>query len=132
MYLKGIIVGYLGGNPEMRYTPSGTPVTNFSLAVNRRWNNADGEPQERTLWVRVAAWRKLAEVCNQYLSKGRLVLVEFDWMDASAWANKETGEPMGRIEVTARSIKFLGGNGGDQKAKATDSENFVGSEEIPF
>ena len=76
MYAKLIIVGNLGGDPEMRYVPDGTPVTNFSVAVNRRWNNADGSPGEETLWFRCTAWRKTTEVVNQYLSKGRQVLVE--------------------------------------------------------
>ena len=76
MYAKLIIVGNLGQEPVMRYLPDGTPVTNFSVAVNRRWNNADGSPGEETLWFRCTAWRKTAEVVNQYLAKGRQVLVE--------------------------------------------------------
>jgi single-stranded DNA-binding protein len=76
MYAKLIIVGNLGGDPTMRYLPDGTPVTNFSVAVNRRWNNADGTPGEETIWFRCTAWRKTAEVVNQYLAKGRQVLVE--------------------------------------------------------
>ena len=76
MYAKLTIVGNLGGDPEMRYTPDGTPVTNFSVAVNRRWNNADGSQGEETLWYRRTAWRKTAEVIKPYLSKGRQVLVE--------------------------------------------------------
>ena len=75
MYQKLIIVGNLGRDPEMRYTPDGTPVTNFSVATNRRWTDASGQQQERTVWFRVSAWRRLAETCNQYLSKGRQVMV---------------------------------------------------------
>ena len=76
MYQKVIIVGHLGGDPEMRYTPSVKPVTNFSVATSRKWTGADGEQREDTTWFKVAAWGKLAEVCNQYLAKGRQVLVE--------------------------------------------------------
>jgi len=76
MYQKIIIMGNLGNDPEMRYTPQGKPVTNFSVATNRKWTNADGTPGEETIWFRVSAWGKLGEVCNQYLSKGRQVFVE--------------------------------------------------------
>ena len=76
MYQNLIIVGNLGRDPEMRYTPDGTPVTNFSVATNRKWTNSDGSQGEETVWFRVTVWRRMAEVCNQYLSKGRQVLVE--------------------------------------------------------
>ena len=76
MYQKIVIVGNLGRDPEMRYTPSGQPVTNLSVATNRKWTSADGTPGEETIWFRVSVWGKQAETCNQYLSKGRQVLVE--------------------------------------------------------
>ena len=77
MYQKVIIVGNLGTDPEMRYMPDGTAVTNFSVATNRRWTDrATGEPREETTWFRVSVWRQQAETANQYLSKGRQVLVE--------------------------------------------------------
>jgi single-strand DNA-binding protein len=76
MYHTITVVGNLGRDPEMRYSPDGKPVTNFSVATNRKWTNADGTPGEETVWFRVACWGKLAEVCEQYLSKGRRVLVE--------------------------------------------------------
>ena len=76
MYQKVIIVGNLGGDPELRYTPQGDPVTSFSVATNRRWTGRDGQPGEETCWFRVSVWGKQAESCNQYLSKGRQVLVE--------------------------------------------------------
>ena len=106
MYQKVVIVGNLGTDPEMRFTPSGIPVTSFRVAVNRRWTDSNGELREKTTWFRVTAWRKLAEQCNQYLSKGRLVLVEGE-IDASAWLDNE-GQPRATLELTARNVRFLG------------------------
>ncbi len=107
MYQHVVIVGNLGRDPEMRYTPSGIPVTTFTVAVNRRWKNQEGEMQEKTTWFRVTAWRKLAELCNEYLSKGRTVLVEGE-IDASAWVGQD-GEPRATLELTAQNVRFLGG-----------------------
>ncbi len=109
MYQKTIVIGHLGRDPEMRYTPSGAPVTSFSIATTRKWTNASGESQEKTTWFRVTCWRKLAEMTAQYLTKGRLVLVEGD-IDASAWTDKE-GNPRASLELTAYTVKFLGGRG---------------------
>ena len=68
MYQNTIVVGHLGRDPEMRYLPSGTPVTSFSIATTRKWNNAEGQPQEKTTWFRVSVFGKQAESCNQYLA----------------------------------------------------------------
>ncbi len=113
MYQKTIIVGRLGGDPEMRYTPSGVPVTSFGVAVNKRWTDQNGEQQEKTTWFRVTAWRKLAENCAQYLHKGSLVFVEGD-VDASAWTGQD-GKPRATLELTAREVRFLTpkGNGAE-------------------
>ena len=112
MYAKMIIVGNLGGDPEMRYVPDGTPVTNFSVAVNRRWNNADGSQGEETLWFRCTAWRKTAEVVNQYLAKGRQVLVEGrlrpDENGNPRVFTRNDGSAGSSYEVTVETIKFLG------------------------
>ena len=67
---KIMVIGNLGGDPEMRYTPQGTPVTSFSVAVNRFYTDPNGERQKETQWFRVSAWRQLAEQCNQYLARG--------------------------------------------------------------
>ncbi|HEY65726.1 MAG TPA: single-stranded DNA-binding protein [Caldilineae bacterium] len=107
MYQKTVVVGHLGQDPELRYTPSGQSVCSFSVATNRRWTDRNGNPQERTTWFRVTAWGKLAELCSQYLSKGRLVLVEGD-IDASAWVGQD-GQPRATLELTARNVRFLGG-----------------------
>ncbi len=116
MYHKIIIVGNLGRDPEMRYTPDGTPVTTFSVAANRRWTNPDGSPREETTWFRVTAWRRLAETCNQYLQKGRQVLIEGQLKPDPAtggpriWTGND-GVARAQYEVTALSVKFLGGRG---------------------
>jgi len=128
VYQKTIVVGHLGRDPEMRYTPDGTPVTSFSVATTRKWTNAEGQ-QEKTTWFRVTAWRKQAETCNQYLSKGRLVLVEGE-IDVSAWSDKTSGEARATLELTARVVRFLGGRG--EKAESAEGPPAVAEEEIPF
>ncbi|MEJ5198927.1 MAG: single-stranded DNA-binding protein [Anaerolineae bacterium] len=135
MYQKTIVVGHLGRDPEMRYTPSGVPVTSFSIATTRRWTNANGEQQEKTTWFRVTCWRKTAELAAQYLTKGRLVLVEGD-IDASAWIDKE-GSPRASLELTATAVRFLGGRGeggeGVAAGPGVPTEGIpVVEEDIPF
>lgn len=132
MYQRVVIVGYLGSDPEMRFTPTGVPVTSFRVAVNRRWTGSDGEPREKTTWFRVTAWRKLAEQCNQYLSKGRLVLVEGE-VDASAWMDSE-GNPRATLELTAYRVKFLGPRPEETTPSAPDvdvEEDFL-DDDVPF
>jgi len=131
VFQRIVIVGNLGSDPEMRFTPSGVPVTSFSVAVNRRWTDSNGEQREKTTWFRVTAWRKLAELCNQYLSKGRLVLVEGE-IDASAWLDNQ-GNPRATLELTARNVRFLGGRG-DRSEIATSVEpgdDFL-NDDVPF
>ena len=126
-FMKIVLVGNLGGDPEMRFIPDGTPVCNFSVAVNKNWKDAAGTEHEKTVWVRVTAWRGLAEVCNQYLSKGRQVLVEADDMKASAYL--KDGQPAASLEVTANRVVFLGsGQGNGAAAEAAPVE----TSEIPF
>jgi single-strand DNA-binding protein len=116
MYHNVILAGYLGQDPEMRYTADGTPVTNFSVATTEKWTGQDGQQQERTIWWRVSAWRRLAETCNQFLSKGRPVLIEGRMnSDPETGGPKvftrSDGTPGARYEVTAFTVKFLGGRG---------------------
>ena len=110
MFQQIIIVGNLGQDPEMRYTPSGVPVTNFSVATSRRWTGQDGQPQEKTVWFRVTAWEKQAEVASQYLTKGRQVMVIGEMEDARPWTDKD-GNARASLEVTARNIQFMGSRG---------------------
>ncbi len=135
MYHKVIIVGNLGRDPEMRYTPDGTPVTSFSVATNRRWTNSDGTPGEETVWFRVTAWRRQAEVAAQYLSKGRQVMVEGRLRPDPATGGpriyqRQDGSYGAQYEITADRIIFLGGRGGPQEEDmaAPPAEG----EDIPF
>ena len=143
MYHKIILVGNLGRDPEMRITPSGTAVTNFSMATSERWTGQDGQPQERTIWWRVSVFGKSGEACNEYLKKGSKVLVE-----GRMTADPKTGNPRlwqgqdgqtrSSFEVTALAVKFLssraetggaasaGGGAGMMDAEPADET------EIPF
>lgn len=109
-YQKCIVVGNLGADAEMRYTPSGAAVSNFRVAVNERWNDRDGQAQERTTWFRVALWGKQAEAINQYLVKGKEVLVEGS-VEASAYTAQD-GTPKAGLELRARDVRLLGSREG--------------------
>ncbi len=99
------LIGRLGRDPEMRYTPKGTPSTRFSVAVNRVWNNAEGQRQEETEWFNIEAWSKLGEICQQYLKKGRLVYVE-GRLHNERWED-EKGETHYVTKVIAREMQML-------------------------
>lgn len=107
---KVMIIGNLGRDPEMRYTPSGSPVTNFSVAVSRRRTTPEGESTEETEWFNVACWNKLAEIANQYLTKGKQVYIE-GRLRTHSWDDKTTGEKKYRTEVVANDIQFIGQRG---------------------
>ena len=110
-----VVVGNLGGDPELRYLQSGRAVCNFSVAVSERWRDRNtNEQQERTTWYRVAAWGPLGETCNQYLTRGRQVMVIGN-VQARGYINNN-GEAAASLDLTARDVRFLGGRGegGDQ------------------
>lgn len=137
MYQQITLVGNLGNDPEMRYTPNGVPVTSFSLAVSRRWTAQDGQPQEKTLWFRVTAWRKLAETASQYLTKGRQVLVVGELEEPRTFTDKN-GAVRVSLDVTANEIRFLGrADGAHNDLTATSTATASGGpamsdEDIPF
>ncbi len=107
MFQQLILIGNLGSDPELRYTADGTPVASFSVAVNRTWTKEDGSHGDETTWFRVTAWRKLAETVNQYLKKGRQVLV-VGRVSARGYVGAD-GTPRASLEVTAETIRFLSG-----------------------
>ena len=109
---KVILVGRLGQNPEVRYTPSGASVANFSIATSENWTDKSGQKQERTEWHRIVVWGKLAELCNQYLAKGRQVYVEGK-LQTRQWQDKD-GQTKYTTEVLAQTIQFLGAQAGTQ------------------
>ncbi len=134
-----ILVGNLGRDPEMRYTPSGQAVTNFSVAVNDGYTNSQGEKVDRTIWVRVTTWGKQAETCNQYLKKGRKVLVEGRLVPDAAtggprvWTRQD-GTPSASFEVSASTVRFLSSKGeGEGPSYGSEAVSEGGEEPvIPF
>jgi len=100
-----IIIGNLGSDPEMRFTPNGRPVTSFSVATNRRYTTSEGERREETEWFTVVTWARLAEQCNQYLTKGRLVYVE-GRLRTHTWEGQD-GQKRYRNEIIADRVSFL-------------------------
>lgn len=107
---KVILVGRLGQNPEVRYTPSGAAVANFSVATNETWTDKSGQKQERTEWHKVVVWGKLAELCGQYLQKGRQAYVE-GRLQTRQWQDKD-GQTKYTTEIQAQTVQFLGGGAG--------------------
>jgi single-strand DNA-binding protein len=131
---KVILVGRLGQNPEVRYTPSGAAVANFSVATNDAWTDKSGQKQEKTEWHKVVVWGKLAELCNQYLTKGRQVYLE-GRLQTRQWQDKD-GQTKYTTEVQAQTVQFLGGQGAERGAGASaggadygapQSQNFGGA-----
>jgi single-strand DNA-binding protein len=142
MYQKLTIVGNLGNDPELRYTPSGQAVCNYNVATNRRWTGSDGQKHEETVWFRVTTWGKRAEIDNQYLQKGSQVLCE-----GRLTVDRETGEPRvwqdqsgkwrATYEMTAFEVKFLSGRAGNGGFNGDTPETAevgpdITEEEIPF
>lgn len=111
-----IIVGNLGGDPELKYMQSGSAVCNFSVAVSEQWTDRQtNEKREKTTWYRVAVWGGQAEACNTYLAKGRQVLVIGN-VSTRAYTNNN-GEAAASLDLTARSVQFLGGAGGSGQSQ---------------
>ena len=123
---KIILIGNVGSDPEMRYTPNGKAVTSFTVATNRRFSTASGETREETDWFRISAWGKQGEMCNQYLSKGRQVYVEGRF-HARNWEAQD-GQMRTSLEVTADRVLFLG----KRTAAALSEEGDIEPEDIPF
>src|SRR5262245_31358145 len=126
---KVILIGRLGKDPELKYTASGTPFCRFSIATDDVWNDkASGERQERTEWHNLVVWDRLAEICNQYLTKGRLVYIEGS-LQTREWDDQE-GNKRRTTEIRARDMVMLGGaaeGAGGQRRAAAAAETVAGA-----
>ncbi len=120
---KVMIIGNLGSEPEMRFTPNGNPVTSFSVATNWVYTTSEGERKQETEWFTVVAWNKLAEQCNQFLTKGRLVYAE-GRLHTRTWEGQD-GQKHYRTEIIASRVTFL-----DRQASASLPEEKVEEAEV--
>lgn len=152
---KVMLIGNLTRDPELRYTPKGTAVTDLALAINRVWSNDQGQKQEETTFVDVTFWGRQAEIAQQYLAKGRGVYIE-GRLQMDTWDDKETGKKRSRLKIHGENLQFLpdgktspgngGGNGGgaprppqsssrsepSHGGSAASSESFHDEDDIPF
>jgi len=137
---KVILIGNLGGDPELRSTPSGSAVASFTVATNESWTGKDGQKQERTEWHRVVAWSRLAEICGQYLRKGSQVYIE-GRLQTREWEDKQ-GNQRKTTEIIARDMQMLGGRrdgeGGDRQQQPAATPEFaaetvkIEDDDLPF
>lgn len=125
---KVMIIGNLGRDPEMRYTPSGKPVTTFSVATSRTWNTSDGEKREETEWFNVVAWSSLAEICKQYLTKGQQVYIE-GRLQTRHWDDQE-GNKHTSVEIVANEMIILSER--RETGEASNEPEAHDEEEFPF
>lgn len=137
---KAILIGRLGADPELKYTPSGAAVVNFNIATDESWTDASGVKQERTEWHRIVAWRKLAEICGEYLKKGSRVYIEGQ-LQTRSW--EQDGVKRYTTEIVARNMQMLDSKatGGQppvsQKPPSPpetteETEGSEGTDDLPF
>jgi single-strand DNA-binding protein len=124
---KVILIGNLGADPEVRYTPSGSAVANFRIATSEQWTDKAGEKQERTEWHRIVAWGRTGEICGEYLHKGKQVYVE-GRLQTRAWEDRD-GNKRYTTEVVAQTVKMLGSPG---REPSTSSYEAPSAQEEPF
>jgi single-strand DNA-binding protein len=125
---KVILIGNLGKDPEIRYTTGGQAVANFTIATSDSYTNKDGEKQENTEWHKIVAWGRLAEICGEYLTKGRMVYIEGS-LRTRSWEDKE-GNTRWTTEVVARSMEMLSSQGSRSESPSKDSSSAEGDFEI--
>ena len=138
---KVILIGRLGKDPEIRSRPQGTTVAKFTIATDERFTDRNGEKQERTEWHNITAWSKLAEICGQYLKKGKLVYIEGS-LRTESWEDKDTKQKRYRTEIVAQNMQMLdrkgdeGGGGGSysgaKRGPSASQEPPEDDEEVPF
>lgn len=130
---KAIIIGNIGRDPEMRYTPQGQPVCNFSVATNEKYNDKTGQKQEKTEWHNIVVWGKLAENVNKYLSKGKHAYIEGK-IATRSW--EKDGAKHYRTEIIANQIHFLSSNDSNtdqpDKVKQNDTKQVIEEDDLPF
>lgn len=128
---KVMIIGNIGTDPEMRFTPNGNPVTTFRIATSRTFTSSEGERKQETEWFTVVTWNKLAESCNQFLTKGRRAYVEGK-LRTRSWEGQD-GQKRTRVEIVADRVLFL-----DRQASAPNAEtvgtgeDIIEAEDLPF
>jgi len=137
---KVIIIGRLGGDPEVKTIAGGNTVARLNVATSENWKDKEGQKQERTEWHRVVVWGKLAELCGRYLTKGRQVYLE-GRLQTRSWEDQQ-GQKRYTTEVVANTVQFLGSNQGTERTQSQDSDfgaqdfgpepSFDSSNEIPF
>lgn len=127
---KVILVGYLGKDPETRYSPKGTAMSNFSIATSDTWKDKDGEKQERTEWHNIVAWGRLAEICEQYLEKGKQVYVEGS-LRTESWEDRD-GNKRYATKIHISSMQMLGSAGSKKESKESETGNCIPEDDIPF
>ena len=144
MLNKVMIIGNLGRDPEVRTTPSGQNVANFTIATNRKWKDRDGNLQEKTEWHNVVCWGRQAEIAGQYLTKGKMIYVE-GRLETRSWEDKTHGDKRYRTEIICDNFQMLGkrgdshdsgagggGAGGGGGAPSPDSGGSSFDDDIPF
>ena len=125
-----MVIGNLGTDPEMRYTPNGSPVTSFRIATTRVYTSADGERQQDTEWFTVVAWNQLAELCNQYLSKGRRAYVD-GRLHSHSWEGTD-GQTRSRNEIIADRVLFLDRQSSGPSSSEDQAQAPIEAEDLPF
>lgn len=137
---KVILIGRLGKDPEIRSTAGGTSVARFTIATDEKFTDRNGEKQERTEWHNIVAWSKLAEICGQYLRKGKLVYIEGS-IRTDSWDDKETGQKRYRTEIVAQTMQMLdrrgdeeggGGYSAARKSGTASAPQMDEDDEVPF
>ena len=123
---KVFLMGNLTRDPELRYVPSGTAVANFTVAVNRPYKDGTGEKKEEVSFIKVVVWGKMAEVCGEYLSKGRPVLVE-GRLKSRAWEAQD-GQKRSALDVVATSVQFLGARGDKPQGQTAKQQAYSGGD----
>ena len=133
MINKVILIGNLGADPELRYTQSGTPVASFRIATSERWKDKDGNQQEQTEWHNIVAWRRLAEICGEYLNKGSRVYIEGK-LQTRKWQD-QNGNDRYTTEIIARELEMFGGrqeNADNADSTPPNGEEPPTPEDVPF